>query len=178
MILFYITSYTILKVNSKFFNFFHSLYLAYPFSVITINNYLYVLGTRRSSSEEYRTCYRFSPRTLEWTQLAPLINDRSRFGLALIQNHIYIFGGFEGFKRSNRVYLNTIERYSIEQDTWEEFSADGPLMSCMASTSHDNLIYFGGGKNVNWSKVSDFYCINVETKEIAKKASMVNIFCS
>jgi len=131
------------------------------------------LGTRRSSSEEYRTCYRFSPRTLEWSQLASLINDRSRFGLALIQNHIYVFGGFEGFKRSNRVYLNTIERYSIEQDTWEEFSSDGPLMSCMASTSHENLIYFGGGKNVNWSKVSDFYSINVQTKEITKKASML-----
>lgn len=43
----------------------------------------------------------------------------------------------------------------------------------MASTSHDNLIYFGGGKNVNWSKVSDFYSINVETKEITKKHNML-----
>jgi len=67
--------------------------------VITVNNYLYVLGTRRSSSEEYRACYRFSPRTLEWTQLAPLVRDRSRFGIAYIENYIYIFGGFEGFKR-------------------------------------------------------------------------------
>lgn len=145
----------------------------YPFSVITINNYLYVLGTRRSSSEEYKSCYRFSPRTLEWTPLAPLLRDRSRFGLALVKNQIYIFGGFEGFKRSNRVYLNTIERYSIEDDKWEEFSGEGPLMSCMASTSHNHLIYFGGGKNVNWSKVSDFYSINVETKEITRKANML-----
>lgn len=150
----------------------------YPFSVITINNYLYVFGTRRTTcsqlqEQEYKLCYRFSPRTLQWTQLAPLLNDRSRFGLALINNDIYIFGGFEGFKRTNRIYLNSIERYSIEHDKWEEFSNDGPLMSCMASTSHDNLIYFGGGKNVNWSKVNDFYSINIESKEIKKKANML-----
>ena len=67
--------------------------------MITINNYLYVLGSRRSASEEYKTCYRFSPRTLEWYPLQPLLHDRSRFGVANIGNYIYIFGGFEGFKR-------------------------------------------------------------------------------
>ena len=46
-------------------------------------------------------------------------------------------------------------------------------MSCMASCSYENIIYFGGGKNMNWSKVSDFYCINVETKTITKKANML-----
>ncbi len=71
----------------------------YPFAAITINNYLYVLGTRRTASEEYRNCYRFSPHNLAWTQLAPLLHDRSRFGAAVVDNHIYIFGGFEGFKR-------------------------------------------------------------------------------
>jgi len=145
----------------------------YPFSIITINNYLYVLGTRRSSSEEYKACYRFSPRTLEWTQLAPFLHDRSRFGLAFIDNHIYVFGGFEGFKRSNRIFLNNIDRYSIEKDAWEEFSADGPIMSCMASCTLNGQIYFGGGKNINWSKVSDFYTINVKTKCISKKANLL-----
>jgi hypothetical protein len=66
-----------------------------------------VLGTRRSSSEEYKACYRFSPRTLEWISIAPFLHDRSRFGVALIENYIYVFGGFEGFKRlSIQIVLN------------------------------------------------------------------------
>lgn len=158
---------------------------------------MYVIGSRRSSSEEYKSCYRFSPRTLEWTQLSPLLHDRSRFGIACINDYIYIFGGFEGFKRllnrsiwkfnftnfinilfflfrSNRVYLNTIERYSIEEDRWEPFSSNGPIISSIASCSYNNsIIYFGGGKNVNWTKMSDFYSIDVKTKQIDKKANML-----
>lgn len=145
----------------------------YPFAAITINNYLYVLGTRKSASEEYLTCYRFSPLTLEWTQLASLLHDRSRFGAAVVDNYIYIFGGFEGFKRSNRVYLNTIDRYSIERNQWEEFSSDGPQMSSMAACTYNDLIYFGGGKNIKWNKVSDFYCLNVNNKNIERKSNML-----
>jgi len=61
------------------------------------------------ASEEYRSCYRFSPRTLEWFPLSALLNDRSRFGTANIGNFVYIFGGFEGFKRLNLEYNFRIE---------------------------------------------------------------------
>ncbi len=77
----------------------HNFVLAYPFSVISVNNYLYILGSRKSVSEDYKSCYRFSPRTLEWFPLATLLHDRSRFGVANIDNYIYCIGGFEGFKR-------------------------------------------------------------------------------
>lgn len=76
--------------------------------------------------------------------------------------------------RSNRVYLNTIDRYSLENDSWEEFSSDGPVMSCMACCSKGNIIYFGGGKNMNWSKVSDFYSIDVIEKRMEKKAKLLS----
>ena len=43
----------------------------------------------------------------------------------------------------------------------------------MSTCVFENLIYFGGGKNANWNKISDFYCINVENKTIDKKANML-----
>jgi N-acetylneuraminic acid mutarotase len=46
-------------------------------------------------------------------------------------------------------------------------------MSSMAACTFNSLIYFGGGKNMNWSKVSDFYSINVNNKEIEKRANML-----
>lgn len=66
-------------------------FFQYPFSAITVNNYLYVLGTRRSSSEEYKSCYRFSTRTCEWTKLQNLLHDRSRFAAVHIDKYIYMY---------------------------------------------------------------------------------------
>jgi hypothetical protein len=60
-------------------------------------------------------------------------------------------GGFEGFKRTTRVYVNTIERYSIEHDEWESFSIDGPQLSSLAACAYENSIFLGGGKNGQWS---------------------------
>lgn len=70
-------------------------------------------------------------------------------------------GGFEGFKRTTRIYVNTIERYSIENDQWESFSIDGPQFSSLAACTHDNSIYLGGGKNGQWYVVV-FVLINVK----------------
>lgn len=47
-------------------------------------------------------------------------------------------------------------------------------MSCMACCSKGNIIYFGGGKNMNWSKVSDFYSIDVTEKKMEKKAKLLS----
>ncbi|CAF2644525.1 unnamed protein product [Rotaria sp. Silwood2] len=146
----------------------------YPFSAITVNNYLYVLGTRRSSSEEYKSCYRFSARTCEWTKLQNLLHDRSRFAAVHIDKYIYIMGGFEGFKRTTRIYVNTIERYSIENDQWESFSADGPQLSSLAACTYNNSIYLGGGKNGQWSKIADFYCFSIDKRQLERRASMLN----
>ncbi|CAF1232536.1 unnamed protein product [Rotaria sp. Silwood1] len=146
----------------------------YPFSAITVNNYLYVLGTRRSSSEEYKSCYRFSAHTCEWIKLENLLHDRSRFAAAHVNSYIYIMGGFEGFKRTTRVYVNTIERYSIENDQWESFSTEGPQLSSLAACSYGNSIFLGGGKNGQWSKIADFYCFSIDKRQLEKRASMLN----
>ncbi|CAF0730395.1 unnamed protein product [Rotaria sordida] len=146
----------------------------YPFSAITVNNYLYVLGTRRSSSEEYKLCYRFSARTCEWTKLQNLLHDRSRFAAVHVDKYIYIMGGFEGFKRTTRIYVTTVERYSIENDQWESFSTDSPQLSSLAACTYNNLIYLGGGKNGQWSKIADFYCFSIDKRQLERRASMLN----
>jgi hypothetical protein len=44
----------------------------------------------------------------------------------------------------------------------------------MAACSYKNkMIFFGGGKDFQWSKVSDFYCFEVLKKDIRKKANML-----
>src|SRR5690348_14814773 len=83
-------------------------------------------------------------------------------------------GGFEGFKRTTRVYVNTIERYSIENDQWESYSMDSPQLSSLGACAYEKSIYFGGGKNGQWSKISDFYCFSIDKRQLERRASMLN----
>lgn len=72
------------------------------------------------------------------------------------------------------MFLQTVERYFIEDDRWETVSdMETPLMSSVACCVHNGLVYFGGGKNQNWSKVSDFYCMDLSSKQTIKRASML-----
>jgi len=68
-----------------------------------------------------------------------------------INEYLFSMGGFEGFKRTTRIYVNTIERYSIEYDQWESFSTDGPQLSSLSACAYENSIFLGGGKNGQWS---------------------------
>ncbi len=63
---------------------------------------------------------------------------------------LFSMGGFEGFKRTTRIYVNTIERYSIEYDQWESFSTDGPQLSSLSACAYENSFFLGGGKNGQW----------------------------
>ncbi len=104
---------------------------------------------------------------------------------------LFSMGGFEGFKRTTRIYVNTIERYSIEHDQWESFSTDSPQLSSLAACAYENSIFLGGGKNGQWyeyilqyisysyicfsrSKIADFYCFSIDKRQLERRASMLN----
>jgi len=104
---------------------------------------------------------------------------------------LFSMGGFEGFKRTTRIYVNTIERYSIEYDQWESFSTDSPQLSSLAACAYENSIFLGGGKNGQWyeyilqyisysyicfsrSKIADFYCFSIDKRQLERRASMLN----
>ena len=70
--------------------------------------------------------------------------------------------------------MNTIERYSIEHDRWEVYANDLPQLSSLAACAFENSIYFGGGKNSQWSKISDFYCFSIDKCQVERRASMLN----
>jgi hypothetical protein len=120
-------------------------------------------------SEPYKACSQFSARTCQWTKVADLLQDRSRFAAVHLDKYIYMYefvvhvsfvhcrviyafslGGFAGFKRVARMYNDTIDRYSIEHDRWESFFFNGPQLSSLAACAYKNSIFFGGGKNALW----------------------------
>ncbi len=111
--------------------------------------------------------------------------------ILLFRRVYFSMGGFEGFKRTTRVYVDTIERYSIENDQWESFSSASPQLSSLAACAYENSIFLGGGKNGQWyeyilrrisscisvvsrSKIADFYCFSIDKRQLERRASMLN----
>eukprot|EP00814_Leptocylindrus_danicus_P005220 CAMPEP_0116028884 /NCGR_PEP_ID=MMETSP0321-20121206/15743_1 /TAXON_ID=163516 /ORGANISM="Leptocylindrus danicus var. danicus, Strain B650" /LENGTH=86 /DNA_ID=CAMNT_0003503021 /DNA_START=17 /DNA_END=274 /DNA_ORIENTATION=- len=76
--------------------------------------------------------------------MAPMCNPRAYFTAALKDNYIYINGGYD----IDYEELPWIERYSIENNTWEEL-ADVPKGRrsghCAISTRGGSEIFIVGG---------------------------------
>ena len=58
-------------------------------------------------------CLRYNTWTRQWSAVAPMNSPRAWPSVAVVDNHIYVMGGFDG---SNR--LRSVEAYDPEHDTW------------------------------------------------------------
>ncbi|XP_052278498.1 kelch-like protein 5 isoform X4 [Dreissena polymorpha] len=59
------------------------------------------------------TIEKYDLRTNTWTQVANMNGRRLQFGVAVLDNKLYIVGGREGLKT-----LNTVECYDLKKKTW------------------------------------------------------------
>lgn len=80
------------------------------------------------------TIEKYDLRTNTWTQVANMNGRRLQFGVAVLDNKLFIVGGREGLKT-----LNTVECYDLRKKTWT-------LMPPMSTHRH------GLGRST-WSKV-------------------------
>lgn len=59
------------------------------------------------------TIEKYDLRTNTWTQVANMNGRRLQFGVAVLDNKLFIVGGREGLKT-----LNTVECYDLRKKTW------------------------------------------------------------
>lgn len=83
---------------------------------------------------------RYDNRKKEWKFVAPMLNARCLFSLAVAHGFLYAIGGqFE--KRS----LELVERYDADANSWEAVSSLKTPRSAAAVAVHRNFIYVVGG---------------------------------
>jgi len=83
----------------------------------------------------------YDPITDKWTEAAPMFSSRESFGCAVLGDHIYVAGG-----SSNRVSrLDTFERYSIADNTWESLPDMLEPRCNLALVALDEYLYAIGG---------------------------------
>uniref|UniRef100_A0A6Q2WRP5 BTB domain-containing protein n=1 Tax=Esox lucius TaxID=8010 RepID=A0A6Q2WRP5_ESOLU len=74
-----------------------------------LDNYLFIVGGYRMTSQEISAAHCYNPCRNEWNQVASLNQKRSNFKLLAVLGKLYAVGG---------QCLGTVECYSPEQDWW------------------------------------------------------------
>uniref|UniRef100_A0A4W5JMN3 Kelch-like family, member 42 n=1 Tax=Hucho hucho TaxID=62062 RepID=A0A4W5JMN3_9TELE len=74
-----------------------------------LDNYLFIVGGYRMTSQEISAAHCYNPCRNEWNQVAPLNQKRSNFKLLAVRGKLYAVGG---------QCQGTVECYSPEQDWW------------------------------------------------------------
>jgi len=84
-------------------------------SVVANDEFVYVLGGYGNGGHA-NTVYRLCLKNFEWTTMAPMGTARGYFATALKENYIYVFCGCN----NNYGGFSSTERYSIDNNTWED----------------------------------------------------------
>lgn len=101
-----------------------------------LDNYLFIVGGYRMTSQEISAVHCYNPCRNEWNQVAPLNQKRSNFKLLAVQGKLYAVGG---------QCLSTVECYSPEQDWWTCVSSMPDPLAEFSACECQDMIYVMGG---------------------------------
>jgi hypothetical protein len=132
-------------------------------SSIKVNNFIYVCGGIDLNNNPMSQCEKYSFQLEEWSRISNMVKEKSHISLCSINNK-YIFS-FGGENKINGI-LDTIERYTILNDTWDILNINLPLKiecaSCIKKNDKEILII--GGFSSSYGPVD--YIINFNFHEI------------
>lgn len=77
-------------------------------------------GFQGSNYRLHTTCEIFDPKQNLWSLVSGLVVPRAGCGITCVKGHVYVFGGSNG--RSVLNTLDSVERYSAEENEWEKVS--------------------------------------------------------
>lgn len=87
------------------------------FSAITIKKKIYVFGGETAMGITNK-CEVYDSERNVWKDIAPMNYARRSSGIAEFDGFIYVFFGYD----FNGTFLNVIERYSLQNDRWEQLN--------------------------------------------------------
>ncbi|XP_017688348.1 PREDICTED: kelch-like protein 42 [Lepidothrix coronata] len=101
-----------------------------------LDNYLFIVGGYRITSQEISAAHCYNPCLNEWTQLASMNQKRSNFKLLAVNGKLYAIGGQS---------LSNVECYNPENDWWNFVaSMPNPLVEFSACECKGKIYVIGG----------------------------------
>ncbi|XP_067387126.1 kelch-like protein 42 [Emydura macquarii macquarii] len=102
----------------------------------TLDNYLFIVGGYRITSQEISAAHCYNPCLNEWSQVASMNQKRSNFKLLAVNGKLYAIGGQS---------LSNVECYSPEHDWWNFVaSMPNPLAEFSACECKGKIYVVGG----------------------------------
>lgn len=133
------------------------------YGTAVLGNELYVVGGCYNVLLEeniHPFGFRYSPMTNKWTTIAPMLQDRCRFSLNLVGNHLYAIGGASE-NCDEYEEDSTGERYNPENDSWEYIAPLPGYRTRHAGAALDHYLYISGGME-NFRVLSSFSRYNTK----------------
>ncbi|XP_060695351.1 kelch-like protein 42 [Hemiscyllium ocellatum] len=141
---------------------------------VVLNNYLFIIGGYRMTSQEISAAHCYNPCKNEWNQIAPMNQKRSNFKLVAVSEKLYAVGGQS---------LCNVECYNPEMDWWSFVaSMPDPLVEFSACECK-GMIYVMGGyttrdRNMNilrYCPTSDAWTVLESCELHIRKQQMVSV---
>jgi len=110
--------------------------------VVTVRNFLYVLGGMDNKELSSNKVYRYDTLTKNWLEMAPMNLARANHAAVAVQHNIIVIGGFPGV---NIKPIESVEKYDIGENKWITVK-DFPHLICgSAACEYKNNVYVSGG---------------------------------
>src|SRR5712692_9426928 len=125
----------------------------------THGGFLYVIGGG-NSGVALSDLQRYDPVLNAWTTLAPMPTARAGAAAAVIDDGIFVIGGRQstGGPCSGGPYLQTVEKYDIDTDTWSPAAQLPTPRSDLAAVARGGKIFvFGGCSSTGVTNEVDMY---------------------
>ncbi|XP_070552288.1 kelch-like protein 9 isoform X2 [Ptychodera flava] len=139
-------------------------------SVVTLANFMYVVGGQTSGSpggeHSLASVYRYDPRTNSWLTLPPMQERRSNFHLCALKDKLYVVCGWKGRHERTR----SVECYDPHKNTWTFVESYPVTAVAPAGAVYDDKLYIGGGYAGQYINALNMY--DPDTNQWEEKASM------
>lgn len=111
-----------------------------PRCCFDIVGYIYAVGGLASSGESLSTVEMFDPVTRKWRPAPGMTTQRSRVGVAVVDDVLYAVGGYDGRER-----LDTVEAFYPDKKSWEKVAPMNSKRSALSAISFNSRLYVCGG---------------------------------
>ncbi|GAA6094195.1 kelch-like protein 33 [Tachysurus ichikawai] len=128
--------------------------------ISVLHKKLYVAGGcyYYSKADTMKSAYRYDPLNNSWDRLSDMQEHRSNFTMVVREGSLYAIGG----DRDIRTNLDSVEKYSVETDTWSfTHSLDQPL-SGHAAVVWGGEIFISGGFNLKYQCLVSMFLYHPE----------------
>ncbi len=87
--------------------------------MVDINNKLYIFSGEHPDRSDRHECYtlNLAHPSAGWTRIADIPQGRTHFAIGVVNNEVYIFGGWVGID-ANAICLNTAYKYTPATNKW------------------------------------------------------------